>query len=478
MPRATAWIRRLAAIALVVAAVGVSASSAQAAAPGVVADLTWYIPDSDKQRSAAALEEMGSEWVRLHVQWREAEPQRGALNEWWMDEYGKAIDVARDSGQKVVVMVSEAPPWASGSAARNVPRDPADYASFMKRFAERFEGRVDAYEIWNEPNIKRFWSTGPNAAEYTQLLRASFTAVREADPDARVVFGGLSTNDYEFLSRAYDAGAKGYFDVLATHPYTYCGSTGPDDLRRSGGRITADSFLGYRELRALMVERGDVKPIWFTEFGWNTATTQCNPGAGQWQGGVSEARQAQYLTRAFELIEQDPYVEVALWYGLRNNYWANDADEPEARYGLLRVDYSRKPAFHAFAAYANGSGDPRPAKVEEPGSDAPVDPGESTQPEPEVVPTAVKLKVKGKRKMARVRGRVINANRGTVRLIVERKRGGRWSRTRKVASKVDRRGRYGRKVRLGEGVFRIAARYAGTDRHKPSRSPYKRLRAR
>lgn len=478
MPKATEWIRRLAAITLVVAGVGMAASSAQAAAPGVVADLTWYIPDSDKQRSAAALEEMGSEWVRLHVQWREAEPQRGVLNEWWMDEYGKAIDVARDAGQKVVVMVGEAPPWASGSAAHNVPRDPADYASFMSRFAERFKGRVAAYEIWNEPNIKRFWSTGPDAAEYTRLLRASFTAVRQADPAARVVFGGLSTNDYGFLARAYDAGAKGYFDVLATHPYTYCGSTGPDDVRRSGGRITADSFLGYRELRALMAERGDAKPIWFTEFGWNTATTQCNPGAGQWQGGVSEARQAEYLTRAYELIEADPYVEVALWYGLRNNYWANDANEPEARYGLLRTDYSRKPAFHAFAEYANGArgSEEPPTAPGEPGD--PPQPQEPEQPAEEAVATAIKLKVKGARKAAKVRGRVINANRGTVRLIVQRKRGRRWSHARTAASKVDRRGRYERRVRLGKGVFRIAAKFAGTDRHKPSRSRYKRLRAR
>jgi hypothetical protein len=467
----TGRIRKLAALALVALGAGLGASSAHAAAPGVVADLTWYIPDSDKQRTAAALEEMGSEWVRLHVQWREAEPQRGVLNEWWMNEYGKAIDVARDAGQKVIVMVSEAPSWSSGSAAHNVPRDPADYASFMRRFAERFAGRVDAYEIWNEPNIKRFWSTGPDAAEYTQLLRAAHAAVRAADPEARVVFGGLSTNDYGFLNRAYAAGAKGYFDALATHPYPYCGSTGPEEVRRSGGRITADSFLGYRELRALMVERGDAKPIWITEFGWNTSTVQCNPGSGQWQGGVSEAKQAEYLTRAYELLEQDSYVEVAIWYALRNNYWANDANEPEARYGLLRTDYSPKPAFEAFADYAKGENE-RPDDGE---------PGESGEPSPgskppKAVRTAVKLDVKPARKAAKVRGRVVNADRGAVRLIVQRKQGRRWQHTLTAASKVDRRGRYERRLRLGKGAFRIAARFPGTGELEPSRSPFKRLR--
>lgn len=465
-------IRRFAALALVAVGAGFGAAQAHAAAPGVVADLTWYISDADKQRTAAALEEMGSEWVRLHVQWREAEPQRGSLNEWWMNEYGKAIDVARDAGQKVVVMVSDAPAWASGSAAHNVPQQPADYASFMRRFAERFAGRVDAYEIWNEPNIRRFWSTGPNAAEYTRLLQAAFTAVRAADPKARVVFGGLSTNDYGFLNRAYQAGAKGYFDALATHPYPYCGSTGPDEVRRSGGRITADSFLGYRELRALMAEHGDAKPIWFTEFGWNTSTVKCDPGSGQWQGGVSEAKQAEYLTRAYELIEQDPYVEVAIWYALRNNYWANDANEPEARFGLLRVDYSRKPAFHAFAEYANGGGSSGGGDGEEgPGS------GDEQGPD-EPVSTQTQIKVKPARKAAKVKGRVVNADRGTVRLIVQRRAGSRWKRALTAASKVDRRGRYERRLRLGKGAFRIAARFPGADGLRPSRSPFKRLRTR
>src|SRR5919202_5205331 len=95
-----------------------------------------------------------------------------------------------------------------------------------------------------------------------------------------------------------------------------------------------------------MVANGEDKPIWFTEFGWSTTSGNC---------GVSEATQADYLTKALRFVEQDAYVQVALWYNFRNNYWDHDSDTIEARYGLLRTDFSQKPAYQAFKSYAPGA---------------------------------------------------------------------------------------------------------------------------
>jgi len=267
-------ISRFALIALIALAATVSLTGrAQAAIPGVVSDLTWYVPDDDKQRTVDVMKDLGSGMTRLAIQWREAEPQHGKYNEWWLAEYGKAIDMARASGQRVIVMVDSAPAWASGSSSSNVPRDPSDFATFMSTVAKRYAGRVDAWQIWNEQNTVRFWSTGPNPGAYAAMLKAAYPAVKAADPSAKVVFGGTAANDYDFLAGAYAAGAKGNFDVLATHPYPYCGSNGPTDVRMNGKRISKDSFLGYREMRRTMEENGDQKPIWITELCWNTSGT-------------------------------------------------------------------------------------------------------------------------------------------------------------------------------------------------------------
>jgi polysaccharide biosynthesis protein PslG len=328
----------------------VAAPPAGALEPGVVSDLTWYLPEADKERTVAATADLGSRWTRLHVQWTEAEPRKGELDEWWIDEYEDAIDRSRAAGQKVILMIYNAPAWASGSPALSTPRDPADFADFAGRLAARFRGKVAGYEIWNEPNLGRFWDDAPDPRAYAALLRAAYPAIRAADPQAKVAFGGLSGNDYRFLEDAYRAGAEGFFDVLATHPYPYCGSSGPREVRRSDdGRVTPDSFTGYRELRASMKAEGDTKPIWVTEFGWNTSARECDPSGGFWQGGVGESEQARYLTRAYQLLERDPYVKNAIWYSLRDPYWlGGSATDPEARTGLLTVDYEPRPAYWAF----------------------------------------------------------------------------------------------------------------------------------
>jgi hypothetical protein len=429
---------------------------AAAAEPGVVADLTWFPPEADRVKSAAAIADLGSKWTRIDIGWRDFEPQRGAYNSWSVGAYRTELQRARAAGQKVVVMVATAPEWASGSSNANAaPRDPADYARFLDYLGRQYGQYVDAWEVWNEPNYSRFWPSGPNPAQYAALLKAAYPAVKAADPTAKVLFGGLSTNDYKFLEGAYAAGAKGSFDVLATHPYS-CRS--PETVvRGSDGRMTRDTFSAYRELRASMAAAGDLKPIWFTEFGWSTTTASC---------GVSEATQADYLTRAYELAEQDPYVEVGLWYNLRNNFWAADADSVEARYGLLATDFRQKPSYAAFKAYAAGQPAPAPA------------------PEPTPAP-APKKKPRGKafttttsslltlsvssppagasssrsRRTLRAFGRVRSARIRRVRVVLRRGAAGRivHARTAKV-----RRGRFSVRLRgVRRGRWMVAARASG-----------------
>ena len=330
---------------------------AHAAEPGLSPDLTWGTSSADQDRTAVALRDIGSRWVRLNVEWRSTETSQGHYDSALLAYYDDAVDVARAAGQKVLMLVSQSPSWASGSTNKEAPpKDPATYASFVHFLASRWAGKVDAWEVWNEPNISRFWPTGPSPAAYTALLKAAYPAIKSGDPSAKVVFGGPSTNDYNFIEGAYAAGAKGYFDVMATHPYT-CGS--PESVSYSNGRISKSSYLGYREIRETMLGQGDDKPIWLTEFGWSTTTESC---------GVSDATQAGYLTKAFQLAAEDPYVQVALYYNLRNNYWNHDADTVEARYGLMRTDFSRKPSYDAFKACASGGcGAPAPAPAPNPG---------------------------------------------------------------------------------------------------------------
>ena len=68
---------------------------------------------------------------------------------------------------------------------------------------------------------------------------------------------------------------------------------------------------------------------------------------------MTEAEQAQLVTDSYRLLDGESYVQVAFYYGLRNDWWSHDDPRSmEACFGLLRTDFSPKPAYAAFRSYA------------------------------------------------------------------------------------------------------------------------------
>jgi hypothetical protein len=442
------------------------ASGAQKA---VETDLAWGIPSSDFGPTGQAISDIGAGWVRIEFRWNEAEPTQGSYDSNMIARYDRAVDTARAAGAKVLVFVNGSPKWASGSRIpMTKPQNPADYANFMRFVATRYAGRVSAWEVWNEENTTRFWSSGPSASEYVSLLKAAYPAVKAGDPGALVVFGGTSLNDYPFIEGAYAAGAKGYFDVMAVHPYP--GANPPEAVWGSNGRIAPSAFTGFREVRNSMLARGDDKPIWLTEFGWSTTTTS---GAG-----VSLSQQADYLTRAFRLLESYPYVTIAYWYNLRNNFWDNDADSWETQLGLMRTDFTHKPSYNAFKSYQPGTAGPGPG----PTSTAPA--GTSPTASPLASASGTSTQRRATRTFIRLRyrrlvaGRVAGARGGRVTVRLRRRDArGHWRALYAHRIKLGRRGTF--RVKLGFRRARtllVRARYEGSATAAPSRSRALRVR--
>lgn len=346
-------------------------SQAQAAQLGLVTDLTWGAGAADQDRTYQAIGDLGAKWVRLQISWNEVEPEQGTYHPWSLDQVDRAVDRLEGMGVNVDLLIHGAPTWATGSTNPNdPPRNAADYARFAGFVADRYKGRgVEGYEIWNEPNIGRFWKGAPSAAEYVTLLRAAHDAIKGADPTARVVFGGLSGSDTSYVNAAYAAGAKGLFDVMAVHPYT-CASD----------PATSDQYVRYRDVRAAMVAQQDVRPMWFTEFGWSTSSAEC---------GVSEAQQAAFLQSAMARTAPDTYVQAAMAYSLRNNYWSGDSDELEARYGLFTTTWRAKPSYEAFRQLTGAAGSAAPAPAQPTSASAAPSPAPDTgtPTSPAVIPT-------------------------------------------------------------------------------------------
>jgi beta-glucosidase/6-phospho-beta-glucosidase/beta-galactosidase len=322
--------------------------------------VSWWASEADTDREGQALSQLKLQWVRADVGWAALEPdQKGQISSYALSLYDRVIDRAAAAGVKVLMPIVEVPYWASADPKKYTdssgkkhwnnnykPKLWDDYGAICEVVARHFAAKgVHTYEIWNEPNNSRFWPSGVSASDYAGMLKAGYQGVKRGDPTATVFCGGLMYNDYDYLANVYRAGGRGYMDGVSVHPYAvkpYPYFVSPTaSWKRSDGKLDPHCFPALDEVRKTMnAWKESAKPIWLTEVGWPTTATP---------GGVSEAVQAQYLTSAFSFVNaRSTYLKAAFWYSLRD---LTDADSgPESRFGLLRRDFSQKPAFASLAA--------------------------------------------------------------------------------------------------------------------------------
>lgn len=153
------------------------------------------------------------------------------------------------------------------------PQDYKKWADLIGRlvghWVDRYgitEVRKWFFEVWNEPNLKAFWSKGQK--EYFELYRATVSAIKKVDASLQV--GGPATAKNEWIAEfvAFCAKHKLPVDFVSTHHY-------PTDALGHEGDDTVTQLANSR--RSLLHEqaqdtfrRAQGKPVYYTE--WNASS--------------------------------------------------------------------------------------------------------------------------------------------------------------------------------------------------------------
>ncbi len=336
---------------------------------GINVFLEQEVEPEKRERALQMISEAGFCWIRQEFPWedieihgkgdfedRRHEPHRSA----W-DKYDHIVELAEKYGLQIIARLSNPPAWsrAAGDEIGTYapPDDYNDFGDFVYAVVSRYKGRIKYYQIWNEPNIYPEWGEQPVDPEaYTELLKIGYTRAKEADPDCVIISGALAStielgprnlNDFIFLQRMYDAGAKDYFDILAMQGYGLW--SGPYD-RRMRPRVINFSRPLY--IRDIMVKNGDEhKPIWISEMNWN-ALPPDHPALPIY-GRVTEEQQARYVVEAYRRVQAEwPWVGVVnFWFFKR----PDDSEKDQAWYyfRMVEPDFTPLPVYHAVKEYAN-----------------------------------------------------------------------------------------------------------------------------
>lgn len=287
-----------------------------------------------------AAEAAGVEWGREQFNWDILEPTDDEFS-WTV--YDAVIDKYEEHDIKPLGLLTYSSQWASSNPGSDdfefYYPDINAWEDYVGTVAEHYKGRVDHWEIWNEPNLESFWKS--DVEQYATHFAVAVDAIKEVNPDAKVVLGGLSGTDADFLNELYgQLNDKSDIDIVAIHPYRVLNDNFNYAPEQSVAGLNS-LFIDLYNIKAVINRNGQKgTPIWITETGWTT-----------YDEGVSNRTQAQYLMRFFSIALAVPDVKKVFWYTLfddsTNEYYA------ESQFGMLDDDYSPKLAEDAFGFTKN-----------------------------------------------------------------------------------------------------------------------------
>jgi uncharacterized protein YraI len=289
---------------------------------------------------ASATRNMGFNWVKFQVPWKDFEGSKGSYG-WGGLDY--IVDTLSGSGLNILMSVVKAPNWSrpgnTDLSVEGPPANPQDYADFVGALAGRYKGRVKAIEVWNEQNLWYEWGHEPlDPGRYMELLCQAYGAIKAADPTMSVVAGALTPtgvndgstaiDDVAYLQRMYATGRlQRCSDGIGAHPSGY---NNPPDAKFGYTNPAEPSFKNHpsfffrdtmERYRSVMVANGDSgKRVWPTEFGWASTSS---PVAGyEYARDNTPEEQAQFLVQAYQMAKNWGWVgPMFLWnlnFGVTN----------------------------------------------------------------------------------------------------------------------------------------------------------------
>jgi hypothetical protein len=285
--------------------------------------------NTETSEEYAMLDEMGVNWIMYTFYWSRLEREKGKFD---FSHYDSYVDNGKKAGKKIIAVLAYDVHWLYPDGKRRryiAPENIPLFLEYVAKTVDHFRGRVDAWEIWNEPNFM-FWRGSDR--EFFELAKLTAQKIRETDPRTTILGGVFWRVPENFIRNMFRAGALEDVDGLAFHPY----AVNPGSVVRL-----------YDKFKSVLSELNYSGPVWVTEAGY--------PTGGWYPIAVSEDELPSYMVKTITGIAARG-ARTLLWYQLFDPYNKGESPEPlnsEDYFGLVYPDYSRKKGFYAYSLCAN-----------------------------------------------------------------------------------------------------------------------------
>ena len=289
------------------------------------------------------LVDLGVKRARIQTGWSRSEQEKGVIDFEWLDRivdkllsigiqpwlnvgYGNINHVPQTPTPDAVAWP---PLWDKGATEA--------WSNFVKKVATHFKGRVEYFEVWNEPDLEVFWQPKKPAPEdYTQLVINTSTAIKSVYPEAKIVGGatarGIKPAGNIFLAKCIKLGMLDHIDVYSYHFYGM-------SIENNGSNLPF--------LTSLLSKGKKHIPIWQGESGCPSVFSETQALSGIKH---TEESQAKWLLRNM-INDLSKDIDMVSYFHMSDFkfYYRDGFIDVPNYFGILRLkDYSRKPSFFAL----------------------------------------------------------------------------------------------------------------------------------
>jgi len=320
-------------------------------------------------------DQLGLDWVKMQIQWWLIHPDPD-VDQWFF--YDSVVEEAHAKGLRLMVSVVGAPAWTRADGTQNGPPDDYNqYAEFLTELLQRYDGKIDAIEVWNEQNLDREWSTanGVNPEDYVAFLKVANETIKAHDPNIIVISGALAPtgggdwiswiDDFQWLDRALAAGLLDHADCVGVHHNGY--NIAPDVTFEQAPSVPEAqtaifrgpfdnahhswSFKSTLDTYAEKVQAVDPsKKLCVTEFGWASSE-----GYDEYPTGFEFAQdntlqeQADYIVQAFQQMYASDDVWLAFFFNFDFGNKGNGPTDDPVPYSIIDTQGIPRQAFGAVS---------------------------------------------------------------------------------------------------------------------------------
>ncbi len=275
---------------------------------------------SGQEEQIKKIANAGFKWIRMDFIWNAVECEKGKYD---FSDYDKLMADLDKHGIKAYFILDYGNNFYDGGAAPRNNETQEAFVKFVEASVKHFRNRNIVWEIWNEPNLDKFWAPKANPEDYVKLAKVVYDAVKRNDPNAMLVGPALSGWDFNFLENIFKLGFLENIDAVSLHPY---GSAKPEDASKYFGTA--------RQLISKYAPKNKKLRVLSGEWGY--------PAINE----MSVDKQASYLVRMF-LSNVMLDVPISIWYDWRDD--GTDSKDPEHNYGVMFYDMREKPAYIAMS---------------------------------------------------------------------------------------------------------------------------------